>query len=388
VLSDGILPIFECINILYMSSTRILVIEDESIVAKDLQHTLIKLGYDVPVTASNAETAFMRLDEVNPDLVFLDVKLKGDIDGIQIAEKIRDHYEIPVIFLTSFVDKETLDRAKVTEPYGYLVKPFNEPDLRSTVEMALYKFAKDQETRNEKERFENALTNLDDAIITLDTDFRISFLNPKAEELIGKSLDQSEGLDFFDVFEITDPNGSKFDRNTLHRQAVADKALDLDNSTIRITGSNSINASLTCSPVKDEKENLVGYAVLVRKGQSSQGKSANSSESIGSVVIQNSFFVKKGSMLVKVFIENINWIQAMDNYVIIQTASDQFIIHSTMKDIELKLPSDRFLRVHRSYIIAVDKINVLDENTVLIGDKTIPVGKSYKDAFMSRLNFL
>ena len=78
----------------------------------------------------------------------------------------------------------------------------------------------------------------------------------------------------------------------------------------------------------------------------------------------------------------------MDNYVIIQTGSDQFIIHSTMKDIELKLPSDRFLRVHRSYIIAVDKINVLDENTVLIGEKTIPVGKSYKDAFMSRLNFL
>ncbi|MFM7822732.1 MAG: response regulator, partial [Bacteroidota bacterium] len=289
-----------------MSNTKILVIEDESIVAKDLQHTLIKLGYDVPVTASNAETAFMRLDEVNPDLVFLDVKLKGEIDGIQIAEKIRDHYEIPVIFLTSFVDKETLDRAKVTEPYGYLVKPFNEPDLRSTVEMALYKFAKDQETRNEKERFENALTNLDDAIITLDTDFRISFLNPKAEELVGKSLEHAEGTDFFDVFEITDPNGNKFDRNTLHRQAVADKALDLDNSTIRITGANPISASLTCSPVKDEKENLVGYAVLVRKGQSNQGKTANSSESIGSVVIQNSFFVKKGSMLVKVFIENIN----------------------------------------------------------------------------------
>ena len=133
MLSDGILPIFECINILYMSSTRILVIEDESIVAKDLQHTLIKLGYDVPVTASNAETAFMRLDEVNPDLVFLDVKLKGDIDGIQIAEKIRDHYEIPVIFLTSFVDKETLDRAKVTEPYGYLVKPFKFIELLARI---------------------------------------------------------------------------------------------------------------------------------------------------------------------------------------------------------------------------------------------------------------
>jgi PAS domain S-box-containing protein len=370
-----------------MSKTRILVIEDESIVAKDIQNTLIKLGYDVPVTASNAESAFMRLDEVNPDLVFLDVKLKGEIDGIQIAERIRDHYEIPVIFLTSFVDKETLDRAKVTEPYGYLVKPFNEPDLRSTVEMALYKFAKDQETRNEKDRFESALTNLDDAIITLDTEFKISFLNPKAEDLIGKTFDQAEGMDLFEVLQITEANGNRFDRNTLHRQAVADKALDLENSEIKLHNGTPVKTGITCSPVKDEKENLVGYAMVFRKSQGS-GAVVSTPESMGNVVIQNSFFVKKGSMLVKVFIDNINWIQAMDNYVIIQTATDQFIIHSTMKDIEIKLPSDKFLRVHRSYIIAVDKINVLDENTVLIGDKTIPVGKSYKDAFMNRLNFL
>jgi DNA-binding LytR/AlgR family response regulator len=105
-------------------------------------------------------------------------------------------------------------------------------------------------------------------------------------------------------------------------------------------------------------------------------------------VIQNSFFVKKGSMLVKVYLDNIQWIQAMDNYVIIQTNADQFVIHSTMKDIEVKLPASKFLRVHRSYIIPIDKINVLDENTVLIGDKTIPIGKSYKDIFMARLNFL
>ena len=105
-------------------------------------------------------------------------------------------------------------------------------------------------------------------------------------------------------------------------------------------------------------------------------------------VIQNSFFVKKGSMLVKVYLDNITWIQAMDNYVIIQTNTDQFVIHSTMKDIEAKLPNNKFLRVHRSYIIPIDKINVLDENTVLIGDKTIPIGKSYKETFMARLNFL
>lgn len=372
-----------------MSKTRILVIEDESIVAKDIQNTLIKLGYDVPVTASNAESAFMRLDEVNPDLVFLDVKLKGDIDGIQIAEKIRDHYEIPVIFLTSFVDKETLDRAKVTEPYGYLVKPFNEPDLRSTVEMALYKFSKDQETRNEKERYENALTNLDDSIITLDTDFKITFMNPKAEEMTGLRINHSEGNDLFEFIQLKDASGQNYDRNALHKQVVSDEALELMDAELRISNGKSHKASITCSPVKDEKENLVGYALVIRKNQDSTAStSAGAAETMTNVVIQNSFFVKKGSMLVKVFIDNINWIQAMDNYVIIQTGSDQFIIHSTMKDIESKLPTNKFLRVHRSYIISVDKINVLDENTVLIGEKTIPIGKSYKEAFMNRLNFL
>lgn len=93
-------------------------------------------------------------------------------------------------------------------------------------------------------------------------------------------------------------------------------------------------------------------------------------------------------MLVKVYLDNVQWIQAMDNYVIIQTNTDQFIIHSTMKDVEMKLPYSKFLRLHRSYIIPLEKITVLDENSVLIGDKTIPIGKSYKDVFMSRLNFL
>lgn len=109
--------------------------------------------------------------------------------------------------------------------------------------------------------------------------------------------------------------------------------------------------------------------------------------SLENEIIQNSFFVKRGSMLVKVYLDNVQWIQAMDNYVIIQTNTDQFVIHSTMKDIETKLPTDQFIRVHRSYIVSLDKVGVLDENAVMIGDKTIPIGKSYKEAFMDKLNF-
>jgi PAS domain S-box-containing protein len=374
-----------------MSKIKILVVEDESIVAKDIQNTLIRLGYDVPATASNAASAFQKLEEIQPDLVFLDIKLKGEVDGIQIAEKIKNSYDIPVIFLTSFVDKGTLDRAKVTEPYGYIVKPFNESDLQSTVEMALYKFEKDKETKYSKERYENALLNLEEAIIILNTGFAVTFLNPKAETQLGYGNESASGKELFSLLQIVDESGNSLNREMFHEKLKGDKIYELKNASVTFQRDQSVmKADVTCSPVRDEKDNLIGYAfVLAKAGTKSQAPSVSSgTETVENMIIQNSFFVKKGSMLVKVFLENINWIQAMDNYVIIQTGSDQFVIHSTMKDIELKLPSEKFLRVHRSYIIAIDKISVLDENTVLIGDKTIPVGKSYKEAFMNRLNFL
>ncbi len=373
-----------------MSKIKILVVEDESIVAKDIQNTLIRLGYDVPATASNAVSAFQKLEDIRPDLVFLDIKLKGDVDGIQIAEKIKSNYDIPVIFLTSFVDKGTLDRAKVTEPYGYIVKPFNESDLQTTVEMALYKFEKDKETKYSKERYENALLNLDEAIIILDTNYAVTFLNPKAENLAGYGNETAMGKSLFSLVTFTEENGTELTRDLMAQKVMHDKLYELNNATITFLRSQeSQKCDLTVSPVRDEKDNLIGYAFVVRKpGTKTATATAASTEQMESMVIQNSFFVKKGSMLVKVFLENINWIQAMDNYVIIQTNADKFVVHSTMKDIESKLPVEKFLRVHRSFIIPIEKINVLDENTVQIGDKTIPVGKSYKDAFMNRLNFL
>jgi PAS domain S-box-containing protein len=374
-----------------MSKIKILVVEDESIVAKDIQNTLIRLGYDVPATASNAASAFQKLDDIQPDLVFLDIKLKGDIDGIQIAEKIKHSYEIPVIFLTSFVDKTTLDRAKVTEPYGYIVKPFNESDLQTTVEMALYKFEKDKETKYNKERFENALVNLDEAIIILDINYGITFLNPKAENLAGYGNETASGKDLFSLVKIDTEGSDTITRDQISEKIRSEKICEFKNSTVTFIRDQSVQKSdVTISPVRDEKDSLIGYALVIRKQGAMAAGTPNAAggEQMESMVIQNSFFVKKGSMLVKVFLENINWIQAMDNYVIIATNSDQFVVHSTMKDIEMKLPGEKFLRVHRSYIIPIEKINVLDENTVLIGDKTIPVGKSYKDTFMNRLNFL
>jgi PAS domain S-box-containing protein len=374
-----------------MKKTRILVVEDESIVAKDIQNTLIKLGYEVPATASSAASAYEKLEQVLPDLVFLDIKLKGEEDGIHIAGHIKERYNIPVIFLTSYVDQETLDRAKVTEPYGYIVKPFNESDLKTTVEMALFKFSRDREVRDSQQRLANALSRVEEAIIVTDIDARVTYLNDRAETLLGYGNSTAIGLDLFQLMSVEHEGGNTLKKEQLLDAMRKDEPIVLEDCYIIVKRDNSSVAStLNASSVHDEKNQLLGVALVIGDNQVSTERPEAPAQMtfLDNQVIQNSFFVKKGSMLVKVYLDNIQWIQAMDNYVIIQTTSDQFVIHSTMKDIENKLPTSRFLRVHRSYIIPIEKINVLDENTVLIGDKTIPIGKSYKDAFMARLNFL
>jgi len=375
-----------------MSNTRILVVEDESIVAKDIQNTLVKLGYEVPVTASSAASAYEKLEMIKPDLVFLDIKLKGEEDGIHIAEHIKEKYNIPVIFLTSYVDQATLDRAKVTEPYGYIVKPFNESDLKTTVEMALFKFGRDREVRDREQRLVNALAKVDESIIIIDVDGRISYLNEKAENLLGYGSNSAVGIDIFQLINIETEGSVGIKKDQLMESMKNNKPVEIEECFLIIKRDNSsVALAFSASPVHDEKNQYLGAAlVLGEKGneKAPQNEEAMQAVFLDNQVIQNSFFVKKGSMLVKVYLDNIQWIQAMDNYVIIQTTVDQFVIHSTMKDIESKLPTARFLRVHRSYIIPIEKINVLDENTVLIGDKTIPIGKSYKENFMARLNFL
>lgn len=375
-----------------MTKTKILVVEDESIVAKDIQKSLEKLGYDVPATASSAASAYEKLELIDPDLVFLDIKLKGEEDGIHIAEHIKEKYNIPVIFLTSYVDQGTLDRAKVTEPYGYIVKPFNESDLKTTVEMALFKFSRDREVRESQYRLANALARVDECIIVVDTEGRVSYLNEKAENILGYSTATATGMDAFQLFSIEEDGSGPLKKEVLLSQMRKNESWENRECHLLIKRDNSsMNVVINASSVHDEKDQFLGCALIISDKQNVAQKSPeadNQATLLDNQIIQNSFFVKKGSMLVKVYLDNISWIQAMDNYVIIQTNTDQFVIHSTMKDIEFKLPSAKFLRVHRSYIIPIDKINVLDENTVLIGDKTIPIGKSYKDIFMARLNFL
>lgn len=122
-----------------MEMEKILIVEDEPAVAMDIQSTVEAMGYEVPAIAYSGEEAIEIAEEIKPKLVLIDMTLKGEIDGIEAAEKIRDRFDIPLVYLTFSMDDQTVERAKVTEPFGYLLKPLDERELRSTIEIALYK---------------------------------------------------------------------------------------------------------------------------------------------------------------------------------------------------------------------------------------------------------
>ena len=122
-----------------MAKAKVLIVEDNNIVVMELRDRLQDLGYAVAAAASYGEEAIEEAEKTHPDLVLMNIRLKGDIDGIEAAREIRDRLHIPVVYLTALSDKDTLQRAKMTEPYGYILKPFDEKELHSTIEMALRK---------------------------------------------------------------------------------------------------------------------------------------------------------------------------------------------------------------------------------------------------------
>lgn len=156
-----------------MGKNSILIVEDESIVAMGIKQKLNRLGYDVCNLVSTGEDAIKKAKEEKPDLILMDIKLKGKIDGIDAAKKIGENYNIPIIYLTAYGDENTLERAKVTEPYGYIIKPFKERDLRTSIEIALYKSNIERQIRIK----DNAISSSINAIAIADLNGNINYIN-------------------------------------------------------------------------------------------------------------------------------------------------------------------------------------------------------------------
>jgi len=136
-----------------MSDVSIMLVEDEIIVAADVKLRLESMGYQVLGIVDNGEEAIKTAGEEKPNLVLMDIVLKGEMDGIEAAQKIRELYDIPIIYLTAYSDAKTLERAKVTEPFGYVLKPFEDREIQSAIEMALYKHKMEQKLKESEEKY-------------------------------------------------------------------------------------------------------------------------------------------------------------------------------------------------------------------------------------------
>ncbi len=183
-----------------MEKRRILVVEDEAIVALDITNRLKHMGYAVAGSCTTGDDAVVRAGELKPDLILMDIMLDGGMDGIDAAAMIRDQFGLPVVYLTAYADTETLGRAKVTNPFGYVIKPFEDRELQTTIEMALYKFEAERKLVLSERWLGTTLRSLGEAVVTTDPEGRVLFLNPVAEGLLGVEQEEAQGRPLPELF--------------------------------------------------------------------------------------------------------------------------------------------------------------------------------------------
>ena len=183
-----------------MNQTTILIVEDESIVAADLAGKLGQIGYALAGTAASGEEAIALARERRPDLVLMDIRLPGSLDGIQAAALIRRECDLPVIYLTSYSDKATLERAKVTDPFGYILKPFDDRDIQTRIEMALHKHRTDRQLRESEERFRQ-LADASFEGLVIHADGVLLDVNKRVTDMLGYDGEALTGKAFWDFID-------------------------------------------------------------------------------------------------------------------------------------------------------------------------------------------
>jgi len=187
-----------------MSKARILLVEDEGIIAEDLQTSLEEMGYEIVSVAASGEAAIERAEATHPDLVLMDVVLQGEMDGIEAANRIHISLNIPVIYLTAYADDKMLERAKITAPFGYLIKPIRDRELYTNIEMTLFRHELENRLRESQAWLSVTLSSIGDAVVAVDKEGLVRFMNPVAESLSGWSQTEAEGRPLTEVFHALD----------------------------------------------------------------------------------------------------------------------------------------------------------------------------------------
>ncbi len=192
-----------------MSMARILIVEDERLVAAYIEKMVVGLGYEVAGVVSTGEDAVREAIRESPDLVLMDIMLRGSMDGITASDEIRKRAPIPIIFLTAYADGQTIERAKATEPSGYLLKPFEEKDLHTAIEISLHKHRVNMQLKERERWLSTILASISDGVVSADGEERIGFMNAVAESLIGRTKDDCLGKKLADVLHLVDEKSGR-----------------------------------------------------------------------------------------------------------------------------------------------------------------------------------
>ena len=246
-----------------MTPARIMIVEDEQITATDIEDILTQLGHRVVAVATAGEAALADAEALRPDLVLMDIRIKGKTDGVEAARKIRERLDIPSIFLTAHADDATLERAKLAEPLGYLVKPFQESELQAAIQIALHRQALDFQRRGLAEELASTLNAIGEGVLRCDQLGRVIYLNAEAERWTGWRLAQCRGLSLQEVFRLVSPrNGEPME--ALLQEAVHGRQVVEFPAGCRVRSRDGVEreAAVHCAPVRHSIGDE-GGAVLV-----------------------------------------------------------------------------------------------------------------------------
>jgi len=246
-----------------VEKAKILIVEDEAIIAKDLQWRLEGMGYDAPLIVATGKEAVDKAHAIRPDLILMDIMLLGPMDGIEASKQIRSEIDIPIIYLTAYADEEVLERAKITGPFGYLIKPIGDRELHSNIEITLHKHRVDKKLRENEKWLFTVLTSIGDAVISTDTNGHILFMNPAAEVLTGWKEEEVSGRTLEDIFNIINEKTGDKVESPVQKVLRQGTVVGLANNTILITRNGTrIPIDDSGSPIKDEKGNILGVVMV------------------------------------------------------------------------------------------------------------------------------
>ncbi|MBD2296781.1 response regulator [Anabaena sphaerica FACHB-251] len=246
-----------------MGQAKILVVEDEVIVARTIASQLHQLGYIVTGTASSGKNAIVKALETKPELVLMDIILKGEMDGITAASEIRKQLDIPMIFLTAYGDEHTLERAKITQPFGYVVKPFTIKDLRIAIEIGLSQHKLERELRENRDQLATLLNCMSDAVIATNEQGMITFMNPAAEKITGWQQAEVLGRNVSDILHIIDESTEQLIENPVAKVLREQKVVYLEEFTSLVTkDGRRVPIGDSASPLR-LGQNEIGGAVVV-----------------------------------------------------------------------------------------------------------------------------